>query len=135
MSKKIYEYFTKNNNYLGYSDDKFTISKACYTGDLLCIKDNDKIIAEILKTHEKINELIESFNKDTDYKYKEIFETRNNYCNNNDCYTCSYYPFLSCINFEKYINFEMNDAEFNKYLKLTINMINEIKKFINLKLI
>ena len=102
MSKTIYSYLYELSNTGKIHDSKVTICRACYTGYLLYVEEflkylkindkgeiiYDKIIAKILETHKKINDLIESLNKKTDYKFKEIFESRNNYCNEKTCGIC-----------------------------------------------
>ena len=106
------------------------IGKACYTGCLSYVYEiSDKLnkVEDITKIHEKINELIESFNKNTDNKFKELFETRDNYCDNNECYNyCNYHPFLSCVNFNKYMNLKTDLTEIDKFCELARNINNEI---------
>ena len=77
--------------------DKFIV-RACYTGILPNLekyyKYNNKQrkeIAEIIFTKNKIiNMLIESFNKDTNFIFEEVFKNRNNYCkdDNDNCSEC-----------------------------------------------
>ena len=154
MSKIMNEYLIKKNTYLQptYYDDIHYINKALYTGCLSDIEkifrvlnysDEDKKIhnimkTEILKTHNKINELIESFNKDTDYKYKEMFENRSDYCDDSNCIKCRYnsyrYPFISCLNDKKYKKLEM-DKVITLYSKLIENINNEFIKFLKLEIV
>ena len=124
-----------------FYDNQMILIKACYTGYLLyaeelikSLKINDKITEKILKTHEKINYLIESFNKNTDYKFKKIFEDRNNYCDSKKCYSCKVSGTTSCINYEIYKNSNMNEFEYDIYCKLIKNTINELIEFTNQKL-
>ena len=145
MSETIYDYLRKlTNNIDEIFNNEALITKACYTGYLSYVKElfntlkfNDKITEEILKTHEKINRLIESFNKDTNYKFKKIFKNRNNYCDeeNHYCYACKELIIMSCINYKKYKKFNMSKIENNTYLELMINIIKEIETFTDLKLI
>ena len=141
MSKTIHDYIVKNNTYFQPEYTyRYNMNKACYTGCLLhvektfnALRYKDKIITEILKTHKKINKLIESFNKDTNYKYKEIFENRNNYCDNYNCNICSNL-FLSCINYDKYIKFKMNISDVEKFSNIIGDIYNELVKIIKLEI-
>ena len=138
----------KNDYFVDINANKSIINKACYTGCQIesieklfdDLRNNDKnkiiynkIITEILKTHEKINKLIESFNKDTDYKYKKIFENRNNYCDS-DCDRCSYL-FLSCFNFNTFLNYDtMTKSDIVKYEKVIDDIHLECWELMYLKL-
>ena len=144
MSGTIYDYLCRlieYNSSIIYI--KKIIFRACYTGYLsdavnILIKSKfkDEILKEILKTHEKINNLIESFNKNTNYKYKEMFEDRNNYCNKKNCHLCEECGsvILSCINFQKYMDLDTTNLEGNAYDELIRCIINELTNFIDLKL-
>ena len=130
------------------------LNKACYTGYLANLeeifswsKNNDKnkiiydkIIAKILETHKKINDLIESFNKKTDYKFKEVFEieNRNNYCDNIDCRPCSDMG-ISCYSINEYMDLIEELIENNNYNNdidysdIILNIKYEIKNMIEMK--
>ena len=154
MSKTLNQYLIEKNTYLqpSYIDDIHYINKALYT---VCLSDIEKIFrvlnysdedkkvldiinTEILKSHNKINELIESFNKDTDYKYKKMFENRNYYCDDSNCIECRYYnyqyPYISCLNDKKYKELEMNKVA-TSYSKLMENINNEFIKFLRLEIV
>ena len=99
-----------------------------------------KIIIKILETHKKINNLIASFNKDTDYKFKEVFEieNRNNYCDDKNCYACRS---ISCRDIDKCndLMFELIDNS-NENSNINYNDIinkipNEIENMIKTELI
>ena len=107
------------------------IGKACYTGRLSYVDEiSDRLnnSEDIIKIHEKINELVKSFNEDTNHEYKELFETRDNYCNNDheNCHKCNTHLFLSCVNYYRYMSLEMNPTELNKYFEVLANINNEI---------
>ena len=136
----LIKYFGIGNNH-----EKAILDKACYTGNLLNIEkffggkminnysSKDKImynnlIKEILNTHNIINNLIESFNEDTNYKFKKVFEIRNNYCNDEYCSRCYY---LTCDNNNKYSKIEKNLEEDLMYCELIRKIQNELIIFKN----
>ena len=118
----------------------FAIHKACYTGYLYYVKDffnrlinKCEILYDILKTHNKINDLIESFNKDTNYKFKEIFENRDNYCEDyTECFECT---FLSCSNTVKYYDLAGNENYDDIYHDFIIKVHNEFNNLLEKKVI
>ena len=105
-------------------------AKACYTGKLTYLgKISDrKERKDIVKIHKKINKSVKSFNEDTNYRYKELFNTRDNYCydGSDNCYKCNDHLFLSCTNFYRYMGLKINPVEFNKYYKVLADIENEI---------
>ena len=144
MSKTIDKHLCElagNDDYNNIHYIKVIMFRASYTRYLteaMRILDNsefkDKIIEEILKTHEKINNLIESFNKDTDYKLKMMFEDRNNYCDRETCGACEPGGMISCVNIQKYIQSDSTDFDSFALIRI-INIINdELINFIDLKL-
>ena len=145
MSETIYDYLRELTNDIDeIFNNEALIVKACYTGCLSYVKElfntlksNDKIKEEILKTHEKINHLIESFNKDTNYKFKKVFKNRNNYCDEENfyCDMCKNIIIISCINHKKYKKLNKGEIKNNTYHDLIINIIKEIEAFTDLKLI
>ena len=142
MSKVISDYLydlAKNSN---INDIKVIAFRACYTKYLHDItnilknntKFKDKMIEEILKTHKKINNLIESFNKDTNYKFKKVFENRNNYCNEETCDLCKHGDIISCINAKIYLYAGITPFDVEAYKKLMNHINNELVEFTNQKL-
>ena len=143
----VYDFLHTKNRYYndGFRDDKFIIDKACYTGCRIedveelfdDLENHDeivvKIIVEIQKTHEKINKLIESFNKDTNYKYKEIYKIRNNYCSNINCNRCNHL-FISCNSSRKYTKLDISITDVDKIQRLTNDIHSAFVEIMNLKL-
>ena len=145
MSKTIDKHLCEladNDDHNNFHDIKVIIFRASYTNhsiEAMRILDGskfkDKIIEEMSKTHEKINNLIESFNKDTNYKFEMMLEDRNNYCDRKKCGACGPGSMISCVNIQKYIQ-SVNKINFdNSALIRIIELINgELRNFINLKL-
>ena len=146
MSETINDYLCEleDNDDNSIYDIKVIAFRACYTKylqDIIDVLDNNnskfknKIIKEILKTHKKINNLIKSFNEDTNYILKEMFENRNNYCNCEFCDLCKYDDIISCINYDIYLyTIETTSSDIEAYRKLIKNISNQLVEFTNQKL-
>ena len=131
-SNTVSHYLFRCKDY--YPNDALRIvHKACYGGNLKDVRimfrwlknDNktrniyDKIMRKITETHEKINEYIDNFNKDTNYKYEEEFkkENRKKYCNDKNCHYCID---ISCLSINHCCNIDLESEE-NNYENKDIN--------------